>query len=383
MLHALIDSCIYRADPKRNKPAFRAVTRLGAGGKLKVQVPAMVLGEFVSQQQQQVQGHLAKVAGAADNVLHSTTEKTLRDYAANVAMTAKNMQDQANDLLAAEFRVWMKETNAIEHLVKPEHSERVTAAYFAGTPPFRAPKHRDVFPDWFIWQTALDLVAEHGKLLVVSNDGRQRQTAADHKDMTAFATLDEFINAAECQTALNELLTSEIVAKNVQRIKALVPSTGTDYLLRSLASEVVHELAGKTVRHPAIPDDNNEATILSVGEPENVEFTFDELEHYGDADIGIPFTATVDCNLHYAIFKSDYYCLDEDNMERIGISDLNRHYYDAEENCTINIKGYITILIDPDELQEGNLSGEELQMLIKTADTSTEITEREVYAAGY
>jgi hypothetical protein len=201
--------------------------------------------------------------------------------------------------------------------------------------------------------------------------------------MTSFSTLDEFIEDEECQDALQELLTPQIVAKNVQRIKDLIPTAGTDYLLRSLASGVVHELAGKTVRHSAIPDDNNEATILGVYEPQNVEFNFAELEHYGDADIGIPFTASVDCDLNYAIFKSDYHCLDDDEMDRISISDLNRHYYDAEQNYTINIAGYITIMIDPAELEEEDISDETLKMLIQHADTSTEVTEREVDAPEY
>jgi hypothetical protein len=38
MRHVLINSCIYRADRKRNKPAFRALTRLARTGVLELNI---------------------------------------------------------------------------------------------------------------------------------------------------------------------------------------------------------------------------------------------------------------------------------------------------------------------------------------------------------
>jgi hypothetical protein len=66
MLHVLIDSCIYRADRKRNKPAFRAVARLARAGSLQVHIPTYVKDEVVSQQQRDVRDQITKLAAAAD-----------------------------------------------------------------------------------------------------------------------------------------------------------------------------------------------------------------------------------------------------------------------------------------------------------------------------
>lgn len=382
MIHVLLDSCIYRADPKRQKQSFRALTRLTRAGRVRVHIPAYVKGEVVSQQQLRVREELAKLMGAADSIPRSTSDATILGQINQLLTLAKELEGQADKLLAAEFQSWIDQTNSIEHAVKPEHGERVTAAYFAGTLPFRSPKSREDFPDGFIWQTALDLAAEHGGIVVVSTDKRLRKTAEDQGTMDTYETLDAFIEDDECQDAIAELITSERVAQRIQRIKKLLPNTPTDDLLRSLTRDVIHDLSGKTVRHRSIPDDNHEGTIISVWNPENVEFDFTNLEHYGDADIGIPFTATVDCELSYAIFKSDYYCLDEEEMEGTSISDLNRHYYEASKTFTIRIAGHIALMIDPADLEEVDLTDEDLQATIKNADTDTEITEKEVEGGG-
>ena len=184
---------------------------------------------------------------------------------------------------------------AVEALVLPDHGQRVSDAYFAGSPPFRSPKHRADIPDSFIWEAARDIAKNCEILSVVSTDARFREAANKRDDMDGFATLDDFVEDDACQDALEELIPVTI-AKNVERIKTLLPGQ-TEKLISYLENDVVNELAEKTVTHDSIPDDNNEGIITSVDSPTNVHFNFAAAEHYGDGDIGIPFTATVDCEL--------------------------------------------------------------------------------------
>lgn len=380
MLHILIDSCIYRADRKRNKPAFRALTRLARAGVLQLHIPEYVKGEVLSQQQRDVRDQISKMKAAAEALLRTTGAANMSVKAEEVVKLATDMGTQAEDSVKAELQSWIAEVKASEHPVRGDHGARVASAYFAGSAPFRAAKQRDDLPDAFIWETALDLVEEHGTLIVISKDGRLREAAEEHDSVEMYETLDDFIESDECQDALEEL-TPQIVTGNVERIKKLLPAIPHDHLMQRLGNDIIHELAGKTVRHDAILDDNHEATIIMVGAPENVEFNFTELDHYSDADVGIPFSANVDCELNYAIYKGDYYSLDD--TEGIFISERNRHYYDADQEYTISIQGYLTVMIDPTDLEKDNMSNEELQELIRTADTSTEITEREVCVPGW
>jgi hypothetical protein len=134
----------------------------------------------------------------------------------------------------------------------------------------------------------------------------------------------------------------------------------------------------KKVRHRTIPEDNNEATIVSIGAPENVVFDFAQVDHYGDAELGIPFTATVDCEFNFTIYKGDYYSLSD--PEDFSIDDWSDHYFDAHKEYTLNVEGYITITIDTEELEKEDLTEEKLADLINDADLSTDITERTVHA---
>jgi len=357
------------------------VVRLAQLGSLQLHIPAFVKGEVLTQQQRDIRDQLNKLTGAADTILRTTGETNLTKSAEEVKKIINAVQGQADDSLATELQTWITDAKAIEHPIQADHGTRVAAAYFAGIPPFRAAKHRDDIPDAFIWETALDLVQQYGALTVISSDGRLRLVAEEHQDMQAFKSLEEFIESDDFQDAVDEA-TPTIFANNIARIIALLPKA-QDYLIEQLGNDIVNELAGKTVRHDAIPDDNNEGLILMVGAPENVGFTFGDADHYGDGEIGIPFTATVDCELNYAIYKADYYSLDEEKMKSISIEERNDHYFDADQDYTISIAGYITIMIDSSDLESDELLDDDLYNLIIRADTSTEVTERGVLVSGW
>jgi len=372
--HVLIDTSIYRADPKRSKPAFRALSRLARAGSVQIHIPKYVREEFLSQQSYAIGKQTAAIRAAADAILRSTSEANLRTYAENTVQMIAKIEQGVREWTTNEFQAWITECRVREYPIQPDHGQRVTEAYFGGVAPFRAPKHRDDFPDAFIWQAALDLVQEHGELSVVSADGGLRDAADKHADMLAYKTLDEFIQTGACQDALDDL-SPEIVAENVERVKALLPSA-KDQLVHRLAIGIVNALAGRTVRHPAIPDDNNEATILMVGEPERVDLGFDQIDEYGDGEVGVPFKANVDCTLNYAIYKADYYALND--AEDISIGERNRHYFDAEQDYSITVEGTISISIGTEELGNDRLSDEDLEDLINDADYSIDVDETTV-----
>lgn len=312
----------------------------------------------------------AAIKSAAVAIIRTTAETNLQKYAEGTIRAAAEAEKRVCEWTANEFQAWITECKATEHPIRPDHGQRVTEAYFDGGAPFRAAKHREDFPDSFIWQTALDLVGEHDALAVVSADGGLHDAANKHADMLAYKALDEFIQTDECQDALYDL-TPEIVAENVERAKALLLDA-REQLLHSLASDIVHALAGKTVRHAAIPDDNNEAIILMVGEPQEVEFDFANVEHYGDGELSVPFTANVDCTLNYAIYKGDYYSLSD--VEDISIDERNSHYFDAEQDYTIAVEGSVSVSINQEELGKDQLSDNDLAALINDADYSIDVT---------
>lgn len=362
MIHVLIDTNIYRADRKRSKPAFRALARLAKAGKLQLHIPTYVKLEFLSQQHRDIKKEIKAISKAAKELLNITEEVNLTSHADSASQVFDNaLVENAPQWIDDEFHAWMTGVKMIEHQVQPDHGQIVMEAYFAGKPPFGEAKNRSDFPDAFIWQTTLDLAKAYGSLSVITGDERFNAAAASHLEMEAYKTLDGFIDSDECQDALAELA-PEIVVENMKRLQSLL-STAEAQLIVMLQARIVDSLAGKTVRHRSIPDDNHEGTITTVGDLEGIEFDFEGSEYYGDGEVSIPFTGTSECSLNYAIYKGDYHILDDEESEAISISERNDHYYDADQDFTIEVCGTLNLSIDVERLEDFDLSDKDLQEL--------------------
>jgi hypothetical protein len=81
--------------------------------------------------------------------------------------------------------------------------------------------------------------------------------------------------------------------------------------------------------------------------------------------------------VNYAVYKADYYTLDEDKMERMSIDERNRHYYDVDEEYTLAVKGVLSLTIDSGMLQDELEDGERDDVVLQ-ADTEVEVDEIEV-----
>jgi hypothetical protein len=139
--------------------------------------------------------------------------------------------------------------------------------------------------------------------------------------------------------------------------------------------DITDKLHGDTVHDYRIPDDNHEATILGVGEPDRLTFDFEEVEYYGAGDLGIPFTCWVECTLNYSIFKSDYFTMGEEETKDISIEELNKHYFDAEQDFILEVAGVLSLSLAKERLQSANLTDDDIDGLINDADHDVEILE--------
>jgi hypothetical protein len=77
---------------------------------------------------------------------------------------------------------------------------------------------------------------------------------------------------------------------------------------------------------------------------------------------------------NYAVFKADYYSLDEDKMDRLSIDERNRHYYDVDEDYSLRVTGVLTLKIDSD-LLEDELDDGELDDVILQSDSDIDVQE--------
>jgi hypothetical protein len=369
MLHAVLDTSIYSGNPLRNNLAFRALIRLAKAGRVQLHISEITKREFTGQQSDRIESPLKEALASLKKLRKSNKGDEFGAFATETMDAIAALAAKAKSGSKDEFEAWLKDLNATESTMTVEDTQVAFDAYFEGTPPFKKVKSREDIPDAFIWQAVKRLLKTHKELHFVVADKTLRASAEDCDGITAYASLDDFIQTEECQAALEEISTAENRARIEGRLQQVAEG-----LTKIVQTDLVNALDGKTVEDSSIPDDNNEGMVTGVNEAVNVVFDFTKVEYYGADDFGIPFTTSVDCTLNYAVFKADYYSLDEEKMERMSIDERNRHYYDVDEEYLLSVQGVLRITLDSEALQD-ELDDSELDAVILQADTDVEIDE--------
>jgi hypothetical protein len=140
-------------------------------------------------------------------------------------------------------------------------------------------------------------------------------------------------------------------------------------------ADIINAIHGKTVSSDRIPDDNNEAMILSVYDPHELTFDFDDVDYYGEGELGVPFEASVECEVNYAVYKADYFMLSDEKMNAMSIGERNDHYFDVDETYVVNVEGILSLSLDADTLKEDDIDDDEIRSTIEAATHDLEITE--------
>ena len=132
-----------------------------------------------------------------------------------IAALAAKAKSGAKD----EFEGWLKDLNAAESAMTIEDTQVAFDAYFEGKPPFKKIKSREDIPDAFIWQAVKRLAKTYKELHFIVADKTLRAAAEALDGITAYATLDEFVQTEECQAALEEISTAEKRARIEGRLE--------------------------------------------------------------------------------------------------------------------------------------------------------------------
>ena len=112
MLHVIIDTSIYRKDPKREKGGFRALKRLCKGHKVKLYVPEVVKREFISQQKIAIEEEIQKILTAAKSINRRSQSDKLKDFADKTTKMADKLASRVGAQTRSEFKEWIEECNA-------------------------------------------------------------------------------------------------------------------------------------------------------------------------------------------------------------------------------------------------------------------------------
>jgi hypothetical protein len=274
----------------------------------------VVKHEFLSQQKEPARKHFEDIRGSASKLRELTRQGNISKFTKEIEGSAGSLEDVTN-LVEKEWERWLKSVNAVEDPIDSSHGQRVIDDYFAGKPPFKTPKNRNDFPDSYVWQAVVDLTRQFQPIHFVASDKAMSGAAAGIQEIVAYKKLAAFIETEECQRGLREMA-EEVLTQNMRRAGSLLRNV-RDHLEWLIGVKISNALDGETITDGRIPDDNHEATIYGVDDPKIMEFAFDKIEYYGSSEIGVPFEVVTECRLSYAIYKADYYVLDEDEQATI------------------------------------------------------------------
>jgi len=175
-----------------------------------------------------------------------------------------------------------------------------------------------------------------------------------------------------------DLYRLESYLANLQNLLTLL-STDNFLIESQISSALLESLPGETVTSYEIPDDNNEGRIHQVGEVTELQLNIQSAECLDNYRLRILLSLKVKCVLNYTIYKADYYALDDHKTASISISELNDHYFDAEEEYPIRVEGAILVESHLDEEEASELSEDDMHDLLMDAHVSIErITSIEV-----
>lgn len=149
MIDVVIDTSIYRADPRRKKPAFRAVERLAKAGKLRIHLPYFVQHEFITHMQDEYAKPLREIRKLLGDTDRKIAVLGIRAKSLPKKHQIKKLLERVEAAAERDFKSWAKAVNAKPHSIRNHHGKQIAKDYFKGHAPFSGKKARNDIPDSF------------------------------------------------------------------------------------------------------------------------------------------------------------------------------------------------------------------------------------------
>lgn len=340
MIDVVIDTSVYRTDPKREKAAFRVLTKLAANGFVRVHIPHVVEKEFSTQQL----ASLETTFGESKRFISSILKKVSAPLTHEVNSIDKSIEAfrvKAETAVANSLSSWATEIGAEIHPTQAHHGELVLNAYFNGDAPFSQPKERKDFPDAFIYESIRDLVAQKGGIHVVSADGNLRDSCSKLKRVTTYDALDEFLKSTPCVEAAHHL-------EHLEKLNLFRSNIGayTSDFTKHINRLLLNYLPYKSFEDTHFKSDDNSGAVEMMDEPEDIEIDESRIEILGVDTLLIPFSCHLGALVYYSIFAADYWAMADNDSLGISIShdeNSSDHYLEANEDVTLEIHGVFSI----------------------------------------
>ncbi|EGQ7791376.1 DUF4935 domain-containing protein [Vibrio cholerae] len=350
MIDLVLDTNIYRKNPKLDNSDFSVVKKLSDARYLKVQVPYIVQREFQTQQREHCRTELDKSLSGINSLLRRPFTCEKLDELEAIKQAIETTYDDTLEAAENYFNDWLDSIGGNVVALCEEQALNAMEAYFRGRPPLTSLKNRADIPDSFIVQSINQIAKQSQKVVVIAEDTKVMNSFSENEKVDCYAQLSEFIKTSEVQDKLKDI---DLISDLPAIFKAIHDFEENEHELQlGISEEIGDYIIGSVIVDSSIPDDNNEATISSFGEVDSIELDLDHLLYYGSGSVGIHFELEICVYAYYYIFKGDYYGMEYPP----SVSDHNDHYFEAEDEFRVTVQGIATVKFNRDNLDFNDFS---------------------------
>jgi hypothetical protein len=340
MIDVVIDTSIYRTDPKREKAAFRVLAKLAANGFVRVHIPHVVEREFSTQQLSSLESTFGEARKFGSSIRKKVSE-SLTHEVNGIDKLIEAFRVKAETEIASSLSNWATEIGAETHHTQPHHGELVLNAYFSGGAPFSQPKERKDFPDAFIYESIRDLAKLKETVCVVSADENLRNACAKLKGVKTYDALEDFLKSDPCVDAAHHLEHLEKLNLFRLNIGAYVPD-----FVGHINRLLLDYLPYKTFEDPHFKSDDNSGAVEMMDDSEDIEIDENKIEILGVDTLLVPFSCRLGALVYYSIFAADYWAMADNDTLGISVHQSENstdHYLEASEEVTLEIQGVFSV----------------------------------------
>jgi hypothetical protein len=347
-------------------PELQLLQRLQQSGKIKLLVPEMSAREWLGQRAEPAQKSLDQLLAALRDLQRHPSladQPVIKSFLESKKTKELNPED-----ISAASEEWHKSRlRALGFSAIAFELGDLTFAidrYIAGQPPYASKRGRKDIPDGLVLAGARRARSGATTAIFVCADERLRK-AAEAERLTVAESLTgalklEAISSLHSNVAFAlwwEMHLSEVVNSIKKEPDAL------NDLLQNL---LVNAVAGVSIRHVDIPEDNNEAFVHSAGDFTDIEIEWDKAESLGEGLVSVPLSFETSIDMDFHVYRGDAF--DVPDWVSVSYGDFeDGHYLEASGSREARYTARL-VLEFPDSVMQSTPDLSDIKIAIEDAE---------------
>lgn len=251
-----------------------------------------------------------------------------------------------------QFLTWFRAINQDTLPLGESETKYFMAAYHAQLPVSQFLRSESERLKGYVSQV-LEHAGDGVPTVIISKDEALSQACKPHAHITCCRQLIDFIKRNDVQSLLRRLDRGIATGQHflaISRFQALAVSAG-----KRLSHALKEHVIGLQICDLLIPNDDNMAHIIGMGECGAVKAEFSQPIYFGAGDIGLEFELDIVVDVSFDIFKVDYFSL----RHKPRIMAEYEHHVRVKDRSIARVKGVALIPFCLDYLAARN-KGERL-----------------------